>query len=99
MQDVPPLSVRGSWRPALSVVVPAYNEASGLEGFHRRLVSALSALESWEGGDVNDGSTDGTLATIEARQHEDRQIAVVSLSRNFGKETAMTAGLDHAVGD
>jgi polyisoprenyl-phosphate glycosyltransferase len=99
MQDVPPLSLRRSWRPMLSVVVPAYNEATGLDRFHRRLVAALAGLDSWEVLYVNDGSTDATLAVIEALQRADDRIAVVSLSRNFGKETAITAGLDHAVGD
>jgi glycosyltransferase involved in cell wall biosynthesis len=99
MQDVPPLSVRRSWRPALSVVVPAYNEAAGLERFNQRLLRALADLGSWEVVYVNDGSTDATLAVVEALHCADDRIAVVSLSRNFGKETAVTAGLDHAVGD
>jgi glycosyltransferase involved in cell wall biosynthesis len=99
MQDVPPLSVRRSWRPALSVVVPAFNEAAGLECFHRRLVQALTGLASWEVVYVNDGSTDTTLEVIEALHCSDDRVAVVSLTRNFGKETAVTAGLDHTVGD
>jgi polyisoprenyl-phosphate glycosyltransferase len=99
MQDVPPLSVRRSWRPALSVVVPAYNEETGLDRFHHRLVAALNGLDSWEVVYVNDGSTDATLLVIEALHGADDRIAVVSLSRNFGQETAITAGLDHAVGD
>jgi glycosyltransferase involved in cell wall biosynthesis len=99
MQDVPSLSVQRSWRPVLSVVVPAYNEAKGLERFHRRLAGALAGLQSWEVVYVNDGSSDTTLSVIEALQRADDRVAVVSLSRNFGKETAMTAGLDHAVGE
>jgi polyisoprenyl-phosphate glycosyltransferase len=99
MQDVPLLSVRRSWRPALSVVVPAFNEAAGLECFHRRLVHSLTGLGSWEVVYVNDGSTDTTLQVIESLHCADDRVAVVSLTRNFGKETAVTAGLDHAVGD
>jgi glycosyltransferase involved in cell wall biosynthesis len=99
MQDVPPLSVQRSWRPALSVVVPAFNEAAGLERFHRRLLRALTGLGTWEVVYVNDGSTDTTLAVIEALHCADDRVAVVSLTRNFGKETAVTAGLDHTVGD
>jgi glycosyltransferase involved in cell wall biosynthesis len=83
----------------ISVVVPAYNEAAGLDNFHRRLVSALAGLESWEVVYVNDGSTDSTSAVMEAVHRTDDRVAVVSLSRNFGKETAITAGLDHAAGD
>lgn len=48
---------------------------------------------------VNDGSTDGSLALLQAMQAEDARIAILDLSRNFGKEIAMTAGLDHASGD
>jgi polyisoprenyl-phosphate glycosyltransferase len=99
MQDIPALSLRRSWRPVLSVVVPAYNEAMGLERFHVRLAGALAGLHNWEVVYVNDGSSDGTLSVMEGLQRADDRVAVVSLSRNFGKETAMTAGLDHAVGD
>jgi polyisoprenyl-phosphate glycosyltransferase len=99
MQDVPPLSVRRSWRPALSVVVPAFNEAAGLERFHQRLMRVLTELGSWEVVYVNDGSSDTTLEVIEALHCADDRVAVVSLSRNFGKETAVTAGMDHAVGE
>lgn len=99
MQQVFPHAVRRSWQPTISVVVPAYNEAASLDSFHRRLVDALAALESWEVVYVNDGSTDDTLAVIEAVHRTDDRVAVVSLSRNFGKETAITAGLDHTAGD
>jgi polyisoprenyl-phosphate glycosyltransferase len=81
------------------VVVPAYNEATGLDIFHRRLLSALAGVESWEVIYVNDGSTDDTLAIMEVLHRTDDRVAVLSLSRNFGKETAITAGLDHAAGD
>ena len=99
MLEVTPLSVRRSWRPTISVVVPAFNEAAGLESFHRRLMHTLVQLESWEVVYVDDGSTDTTLAVIEALRRSDDRVAVISLSRNFGKETAMTAGMDHAAGD
>jgi glycosyltransferase involved in cell wall biosynthesis len=99
MQEVFPHSVRRSWQPAISVVVPAYNEESGLDIFHRRLLRALAPLDSWEVVYVNDGSLDGTLAIMEAARRGDDRVAVLSLSRNFGKETAITAGLDHAGGD
>jgi glycosyltransferase involved in cell wall biosynthesis len=99
MQEAFPHAVRRSWQPTISVVVPAYNEAAGLDNFHCRLVPALAGLHSWEVVYVNDGSTDDTLAIMEAVQRTDDRVAVVSLSRNFGKETAITAGLDHAAGD
>src|ERR1700760_3132746 len=99
MQDVPPLSVRRSWQPTISVVVPAFNEGAGLSRFHLRLVHALADVENWEVVYVNDGSTDATLSVIETFRNTDLRVAVVSLSRNFGKEVAVTAGLDHAAGD
>jgi polyisoprenyl-phosphate glycosyltransferase len=99
MQEVSPLAMRRSWQPTLSVVVPAYNEAAGLDIFHRRLLRALAGVESWEVIYVNDGSTDDTLAIMEVLHRTDDRVAVLSLSRNFGKETAITAGLDHAAGD
>jgi glycosyltransferase involved in cell wall biosynthesis len=84
----------------LSVVVPAFNEAEVLPEFHRRLSEALNglALDS-EIIYVNDGSTDATAVILRALQNDDARVAVVDLSRNFGKEIAMTAGLDHASGD
>jgi glycosyltransferase involved in cell wall biosynthesis len=99
MQDVSPQSVRRSWQPTISVVVPAYNEADGLNIFHRRLLRALVGLESWEVVYVNDGSKDATLSVMEALHRTDDRVGLVSLSRNFGKEIAVTAGLDHAAGD
>jgi glycosyltransferase involved in cell wall biosynthesis len=93
MQEVFPNSVRRSWQPTISVVVPAYNEVSGLDFFHRRLLTALAGLESWEVVYVNDGSTDDTLSVTEALHRTDDCVGLVSLSRNFGKEIATTAGL------
>ncbi len=92
MADVPPL-------PALSVVVPAYNEQEVLAIFHARLAASLAPLGlAWEVVYVNDGSRDATLAAMLALQAADPRVAVLNLSRNFGKEIALTAGLDHARG-
>ena len=84
----------------ISVVVPAYNEAEVLPEFHRRLAAVLDglALEA-EIVYVNDGSGDATLAVMTALREGDRRVALLDLSRNFGKEIALTAGLDHATGD
>jgi glycosyltransferase involved in cell wall biosynthesis len=89
----------GENRPELSVVVPAFNEAAGLASFHRRLVAAMDALGSWEVLYIDDGSDDSTREMVEALRHDDSRIALIALSRNFGKEIATTAGLDHARGD
>src|SRR5277367_486410 len=86
-------------RPNFSVVVPAFNEAEGIAGFHQRLVTAMDPLGSWEAIYVDDGSNDTTREMVEYLRHDDRHIALIGLSRNFGKEIATTAGLDHAHGE
>lgn len=83
-----------------SVVVPVYNECEVLPEFHRRLSAVLDSLAlRSEVVYVNDGSSDITLQIINQFHSNDRRVSVVDLSRNFGKEIAMTAGLDHALGD
>lgn len=90
----------GSAGPCLSVLVPVYNEIEVLPEFHRRLCGVLDGcVDSFEIMYVNDGSTDGSLAWLERLCAEDPNAALVDLSRNFGKETAMAAGLDHVRGD
>ncbi|PTQ79153.1 glycosyltransferase involved in cell wall biosynthesis [Nitrosospira multiformis] len=86
--------------PLLSVVVPAFNEEEVLPAFHSRLSSILSLLDM-EGEIiyVNDGSTDRTIEIIQELKRKDSRVSIVDLSRNFGKEIALTAGLDHARGD
>jgi len=84
---------------ALSVVVPCYNEEQVLPEFHRRTVASAEAVGmSFEIVYVNDGSTDSTLRTLHGLARDDPRAAVINLSRNFGKEAALTAGLDHAAG-
>lgn len=84
----------------LSVVVPAYNEQDVLAEFHRRLMPVLDAVGlAWEVVYVNDGSRDGTISVLTALADSDAHVVVLDLSRNFGKEIAMTAGLDWATGD
>jgi glycosyltransferase involved in cell wall biosynthesis len=84
----------------LSIVVPAYNEREVLREFHRRLAAVLAGLDlPCEVLYVNDGSTDDTLAVLYELSFGDSRIGVLNLSRNFGKEIAMTAGLDYAGGD
>jgi len=84
----------------LSVVVPAYNEEEVLPEFHKRISTVLKSMTiDAEIVYVNDGSTDKTLEVIQHIRKSDPRVAIVDLSRNFGKEAAMTAGLDHAKGD
>jgi glycosyltransferase involved in cell wall biosynthesis len=86
--------------PTLSLVVPCYNEAAGLEAFWARTGAALSSagLDA-EAVFVDDGSRDATFAVLSALAARDPRVRVVALSRNFGKEVALAAGLDHARGD
>ncbi len=82
-------------REALTVVVPCFNEAEVLPLFHARAVAALAETGTdWTLLYVNDGSTDGTLAVLRGLV----PATVLNLSRNFGKEAAATAGIDHAAG-
>lgn len=84
----------------ISVVVPAYNEEQVLPEFHEHLSNVLASMSiDAEIIYVNDGSSDNSLAVIRHLREVDSRIAIVDLSRNFGKEIALTAGLDHANGD
>jgi len=90
----------GVARYSLSVVVPVYNEEAVLVDFHRRLGAVLEGLAAdSEIVYVNDGSRDETMALLRHVHADDARVAVIDLSRNFGKEVAMSAGLDAAAGD
>jgi polyisoprenyl-phosphate glycosyltransferase len=82
----------------LSVVAPVYNEAELLEEFYGRVCSALDGLR-FELVLVDDGSSDASPAILHRLASGDPRVHVVCLSRNFGHQTALTAGLDHARGD
>ena len=86
--------------PLLSLVVPAFNEEESIDLF---LDTVLPLMERdgfrFEIVFVNDGSRDNTLAHLLNRGATDRRLRIVNLSRNFGKEAALTAGIDHATGD
>ncbi|MGH8197126.1 MAG: glycosyltransferase family 2 protein [Steroidobacteraceae bacterium] len=83
----------------LSVVVPVHDEEAVLPTFHRRL---LEAIEGTAGGFeviyVDDGSVDGTASVLEQLRAADSRIGIIRLSRNFGKEQAVSAGLNHVHG-
>jgi glycosyltransferase involved in cell wall biosynthesis len=85
----------------LSVAIPVYNEASVLPELLRRTRDVLDQIN---GGPhevvfVNDSSTDGSLTILEEAARQDARLVVISLSRNFGHQAALTAALDHASGD
>ena len=86
--------------PLISIVVPVYNEEDVLTEFHQTVDSALSNLPvDLEIVYINDGSTDNTLDVINDLRAGDRRITLIDLSRNFGKEIALSAGLHKAAGD
>ena len=92
---------RGWADAGLSIVVPLFNEANNLATLHARIVEVARALKAaralaTEAVYVDDGSRDATLATARELPAESLDIQVISLSRNFGKEAALLAGLDHA---
>lgn len=84
----------------ISIIVPFYNEEANVAALYTRLSRVLDTIEEqWELVCVNDGSQDGTLAELLALQQRDSRVRVIELSRRFGKEAALTAGLDYARGE
>lgn len=85
---------------ALSVVVPVFNEERTLPEFRRRLIAAIEPLGGdWEVVFVDDGSTDASAEVLARLHTEDPRLKALHLSRNFGHQAAISAGLDHASGD
>ena len=86
--------------PELSVIIPVHNESGNIEPLCQRLVPVLNRMTPvWEIIFVDDGSRDDTLALVREQSLADPRIGAVSFSRNFGKEVAIAAGLDHVRGD
>jgi dolichol-phosphate mannosyltransferase len=86
-------------RPTLSVAIPLYNEEAVLPSLYARLTAALAAEPSYEIVFINDGSADGTLAQLRELAARDPRVVALDLSRNFGHQAAVTAGLEAARGD
>lgn len=98
MQSLDNLARRAA-SPSISCVVPCYNEASNLPLLLGELTSTLNGLFSrWEVIVVDDGSRDLTIATLRPWLRQPG-VRCLALSRNFGKEAALSAGLEHALGD
>lgn len=87
--------------PRLVVVVPAYNEGDGLRALQQRLLPVLDGLDGLDTAIlyVDDGSRDHTWEVMRDLATQDARVETLRLSRNFGKELALTAGLDHAEAD
>lgn len=92
--------MKSSTLPTLSIVVPVFDEASGLAHFHTDLEKALTGLSRYEFEIVyvNDGSHDNSADILSDIAKADSRVSVVTLSRNFGKEYALTAGITEATG-
>lgn len=89
--------------PILSIIVPVKDEEDAIPDFVRRVSAVIAALtdpaaQSYEILFIDDGSTDQSMAAIAAAHVANRNVRAISLSRNFGKEAALSAGLDHARG-
>jgi polyisoprenyl-phosphate glycosyltransferase len=92
--------VERTGRAQLCVVVPAYNESHGLMELHAHLAATLETLDvSWSLLIVNDGSSDDTVQVLELLAAADERVSYVCLSRRFGHQAALAAGLDAATGD
>ncbi|MHB8422229.1 MAG: glycosyltransferase family 2 protein [Leptospirales bacterium] len=84
----------------ISIVVPCYNEAGNIGSLYTRILSVMDSTgESWEMVCVNDGSRDNTLERLLSLHRKDARVHVIDLTRNFGKEAALTAGMENAQGN
>lgn len=85
----------------LDIVIPIYNEQENLHELHHRLKAVCDDLQgvAWQVIYVNDGSHDSSLNIMLGQSREDERFSVIDLSRNFGHQAAITAGLSHATGD
>lgn len=85
----------------ISIIIPAYNEEESLPKLYERLKNIIDQINNYEFEVlfVNDGSKDKTIQIIKELRNNDNRVCYVDFSRNFGKEIAMTAGLDYAKGD
>jgi len=96
-----PARPRGPSEPGLAIVVPLFNEAANIAALHGRIVEVARRLKAARGLAteavyVDDGSSDATLDAARKLPADHLDVQVISLSRNFGKEAALLAGLDHA---
>lgn len=87
-------------RLKIDLVIPVFNEADVIETIHAQIRTVVDTLpHEFNFIYVDDGSDDGTAESLQSVRQADRRVTVLSLSRNFGHQAALTAGLDHATGD
>ncbi|MFN8531037.1 MAG: glycosyltransferase family 2 protein [Anaerolineae bacterium] len=86
-------------RPIYSIVAPIYNEEGNIDALYERIKQVMDVTgEAWELVCVNDGSKDRSLELLQALARQDPRIKIINFARNFGHQTAVTAGIDHAMG-
>ena len=85
----------------VTIIIPAYNEEASLPFLYERIEKLINSIDNYEFEIlfVNDGSKDKTIELIKEYREKDSRISYVDFARNFGKETAMIAGIDYATGD
>jgi glycosyltransferase involved in cell wall biosynthesis len=87
-------------RPRYSIVAPVYNEEGNITPLYERISAVMNSTgEPWELVLINDGSRDGSLALMEQLAARDTRVKVINFARNFGHQTAVTAGIDFAAGE
>ncbi len=87
-------------RPRYSIVAPVYNEEGNIQPLYERISAVMNSTgEPWELVVVNDGSRDGSVTLIEGYAARDPRVKIVNFARNFGHQTAVTAGIDYAAGE
>lgn len=92
--------IEKKFTPALSVVIPVYNEEEVLSELYRRLAAVMQKLEKeFEIVFVDDGSNDKSFQILQSFHQHDSHVRVLRLSRNFGHHVAITAGIDHTQGN
>ncbi|MDX2160090.1 MAG: glycosyltransferase family 2 protein [bacterium] len=86
-------------RPTYSIIAPIYNEEGNIPELHRRIAQVMDSTgEAWELICINDGSKDRSLDLLQAAAARDPRLKIINFARNFGHQTAVTAGIDHATG-
>lgn len=95
------MELKGNMSKLVSIVIPCYNEGDNIGPFFKQINKVIAADKKrrYEIVYVNDGSNDDTLKRLKKLVAQNKSVRVVSLSRNFGKEVATTAGIHHARGD
>ena len=93
-------NMQANARRVISFVLPVYNEEGNLPALYEKITAAVTKLsDDYELLFVDDGSTDGSLQTLETLQANDKRISIIQLRRNFGKAAAYNAGFEHTSGD